>query len=230
MAIYENEFLLHQNSDASSCEQEWLQKLLNKGILLGQSTIISGCPRICFTLARDTQDYAKDAQEKKLNLREFAGSIRLGDKCYLESTDSPAFHNQSVKLTCVKRNNLAPGKITIGDRVQLQGTAIVAYDNITIGDDVIFGPMVTIMDCSGHSLTDRKGPHEISQLKAAPVTIGNNAWIGANTIILRGVQIGENAVIGAGSVVYDSVPANCITLGNPAKIVKQLTSNYDFFL
>ena len=55
---------------------------------------------------------------------------------------------------------------------------------------------------------------------ALPVEIKDNAWIGAGSILLPGVTIGENSVIGAGSVVNRSIPANCIAVGNPCKIIR----------
>jgi acetyltransferase-like isoleucine patch superfamily enzyme len=57
----------------------------------------------------------------------------------------------------------------------------------------------------------------------ADVSIGDNVWIGARSIILKGVVIGENALVGAGSVVTHSVPPNTLVAGNPARIVKTYT-------
>ena len=59
-------------------------------------------------------------------------------------------------------------------------------------------------------------------VQSAPVTIGDDVWIGANCIILKGVTIGARSVIGAGSVVTKSIPADCIAAGNPCRIVKSL--------
>jgi acetyltransferase-like isoleucine patch superfamily enzyme len=52
------------------------------------------------------------------------------------------------------------------------------------------------------------------------VIIGNNCWIGMNSIILKGVKIGDNSIIGAGSVVTTNVPDNSLAVGSPAKVVK----------
>jgi maltose O-acetyltransferase len=52
------------------------------------------------------------------------------------------------------------------------------------------------------------------------VVVGDNVWIGASAIVLKGVTIGENAVIGAGAVVASDVPANAVVAGNPAKLVR----------
>lgn len=56
---------------------------------------------------------------------------------------------------------------------------------------------------------------------ARPIEIKDNAWIGGGTILLAGVTIGENSVIGAGSVVNHSIPANCVAVGNPCKVISQ---------
>ena len=57
------------------------------------------------------------------------------------------------------------------------------------------------------------------------ITIGKNVWIGTQSVILRGVTIGDNAVIGAGSVVTKSIPANCVAVGVPAKVIKKIRKN-----
>ena len=55
-----------------------------------------------------------------------------------------------------------------------------------------------------------------------PVTIGNNVWIGANSVVLPGVTIGDNSVIGAGSVVTKDIPANVVAVGNPCKVMREI--------
>lgn len=54
----------------------------------------------------------------------------------------------------------------------------------------------------------------------APVTLGKNVWIGGGSIILPGVTIGDNTTVGAGSVVAKSLPANCLAVGNPCRIIR----------
>ena len=58
---------------------------------------------------------------------------------------------------------------------------------------------------------------------AKPVTIGNNVWLGANVTVLAGVSIGDNAVIGAGSVVTRSIPANVVAVGVPCRVLREIT-------
>ena len=56
-----------------------------------------------------------------------------------------------------------------------------------------------------------------------PVTIGNNVWIGAHSVVLPGVTIGDNAVIGAGSIVTRDIPANTVAVGNPCRVMREIT-------
>ena len=60
-----------------------------------------------------------------------------------------------------------------------------------------------------------------SSLATAAVTIGNNVWIGAKATITKGVTIGDNAVIGAGAVVTHDIPADCLAVGVPARVVRR---------
>lgn len=86
-------------------------------------------------------------------------------------------------------------------------------DRILLGNDVYLAPNVCFF-ASGHDTSD------LSQLVGGSIIIGDHVWIGANTIILPGIEIGADCVIGAGSVVTKNIPANSIAAGNPAKIIK----------
>ena len=61
----------------------------------------------------------------------------------------------------------------------------------------------------------------------SPITIGNNVWIGAGAVVLPGVTIGDNTVIGAGSIVTKDIPANVVAVGNPCKVIREI-SQRDF--
>ncbi|WET03989.1 sugar O-acetyltransferase [Flavobacterium sp. YJ01] len=94
---------------------------------------------------------------------------------------------------------------------------ILDMARVEIGDNCMIGPNTGIFAVS-HPLTsfDRITMQGISK----PVKIGNNVWIGGNSVILMGVSIGNNVIIGAGSVVNKDIPDNAVVAGNPAKIVK----------
>ena len=91
---------------------------------------------------------------------------------------------------------------------------------IRIGEKVLFGPAVTIATV-GHPIN----PEMREYMYAAPVTIGNNCWIGAGSVICPGVTIGENTVIGAGSVVTKDIPANVVAAGNPCKVIREINEH-----
>lgn len=91
---------------------------------------------------------------------------------------------------------------------------------ITIGDNVLVGPNVTISTVN-HPIDINKRIKNNIIIK--DVSIGNNVWIGANVVILPGIKIGNNSVIGAGSVVTKDIPNNVVAFGNPCKIIKKIT-------
>ena len=112
-------------------------------------------------------------------------------------------------------------KIKIGKNSGFSGTVIGAANSITIGDDVLSGANVLITDFDWHPI-DPVTRHTSEGVKSAPVVIGNNVWLGINSVILKGVTIGENTVIGANSLVVRDIPANVIAAGNPCKVIKNL--------
>lgn len=99
------------------------------------------------------------------------------------------------------------------------GCYIQGMNGIEIGSDTIFAPGVKIISAN-HSIDDLS-----IAAPSPPIVIGRNVWIGANAIILPGVQIGDHAVIGAGAVVTKDVAKNCIVAGNPAKVIRTQEQN-----
>ncbi|KAF7767433.1 maltose O-acetyltransferase [Pseudoalteromonas undina] len=115
-------------------------------------------------------------------------------------------------------------QIHIGDRtfININCTVLDAPINegaISIGDDCLIGPNVQLLAVS-HAIEPKQRLQK--ENFAAPITIGNNVWIGAGVIVLAGVTIGENAVVGAGSVVTKDVAANTVVAGNPAIKLKDI--------
>lgn len=118
-------------------------------------------------------------------------------------------------------NNMV-GDITIGNhtRIGLGNTVIGPVD---IGDHTNIAQNVTIsgLNHNFHEVTKTIAEQGVS---TSPIRIGDDVWIGANAVILAGVEIGKHSVIAAGSIVTRSVPPYSICAGNPAKVIKQ----YDF--
>ena len=115
-------------------------------------------------------------------------------------------------------------KLIIGNDVGISQTAIICHEKITIEDQVKIGGGVKIYDTDFHSLNPniRASKEDTNFKKKASVLIKKNAFIGAYSIILKGVTIGENSIVGAGSVVSKSIPDNEIWAGNPAKFIKSI--------
>lgn len=90
---------------------------------------------------------------------------------------------------------------------------------ITIGENVMFGPRVCIYTAA-HPIDAEVRSNGLEYGK--PVNIGNNVWIGGNTIINPGITIGDNVIIGSGSVVTKDIPSGVIAVGNPSKILREL--------
>ncbi len=118
------------------------------------------------------------------------------------------------------------GKIEIGKNCGISGSTIYSWDSIKIGDNTRIGANCKIVDNDFHpiDLTPRREGLNEEYTKRAPIIIGNDCFIGMNSIILKGTTLGNNVVVGAGSVVHGSFPDNCIIAGNPAKIIKHIDS------
>ena len=97
---------------------------------------------------------------------------------------------------------------------------ILDVAKVTIGKNVQIAPNVSIYT-AGHPIhpDTRNTGYEYG----IPIAIGDDVWIGGNVVILPGVKIGDNVVIGAGSVVTKDIPENVIAMGNPCKIVREIT-------
>ena len=115
--------------------------------------------------------------------------------------------------------------IIIGNNVGISGSTINASTSISIGDNTLIGSGCLITDTDSHPILAEQRLLEYGgeqYTKRAPIVIGSNVFIGARSIITKGVHIGDGVVVGAGSVVTKDVPANVVVAGNPAKIIKNL--------
>lgn len=128
--------------------------------------------------------------------------------------------------------------VVIGKNTFIGGGLFVCHDRINIGSDVMISWGCTVIDNDAHSLNSAERMNDVSnwkkgmeqgipwkykdwsKVKIAAISIGDHAWIGFNSIILKGVNIGKSAIIGAGSVVTKNVDEAKVAAGNPATEIK----------
>lgn len=151
------------------------------------------------------------ANEKYISIGD---NVNIGAFCRI--TVSTEFGGHTVKSNSRIR-------IKIGDNVDVgNNTFISANNSIIIGNHVIMAPYVFITD-HDHGYRDiKKNLHQQSLTENGTVVIGDNVLIGTKVSILKNVRIGRHSVIGANSVVTSTIPAYCVAVGNPARIIRRL--------
>ena len=110
--------------------------------------------------------------------------------------------------------------ISIGDGSWVNyGMTVLDVAPVAIGADVLIGP-----NCSLYTAIHptEPGPRRAKWESSAPIPLEDNVWLGGSVVVCPGVTIGENSIIGAGAVVTRDIPANCIAVGNPARVIKDL--------
>ncbi len=143
--------------------------------------------------------------------------IKIGNNCSFRSdfTSNLVGINRKCIIT-----TLRPGsEVIIGDNSGFSGTVIAAAGSIKIGSKVLCGANTTITDYDWHGIEPDKRNQPADP---KPVVIGDNVWLGLNSVVLKGVTIGENTVIGANSLVTKDIPANVIAAGNPCKVIREM--------
>ena len=112
--------------------------------------------------------------------------------------------------------------IVCGDNVYFNVNCVVLDSApVTIGSNVFFAPNVQLYTATHPLEADLRRTLE----NALPITIGDDCWIGGNTVLCPGVTIGKGSVIGAGSVVTKDIPENVLAVGNPAKVIRRLNES-----
>ena len=116
--------------------------------------------------------------------------------------------------------NNAVGDVIIGNntRIGLHNTII---GPVKIGNNVNLAQGITVTALN-HNFTDSTKRIDEQGVSTNPVTVGDDIWIGANAVILPGVNIGNHSVVAAGAVVTKDVPAHSLVAGVPAKVIKEI--------
>jgi len=132
----------------------------------------------------------------------------MGEGCYIEP---PLHANWGGRHVHFGNNVYANFNLTLVDDT-----------DIYVGDSCMFAPNV-IIATAGHPINPELR-RKVAQYNL-PVHIGNNVWVGAGAIIMPGVTIGDNSVIGAGSVVTRDIPANVVAVGNPCRVMREISEH-----
>ena len=132
----------------------------------------------------------------------------IGENCYIEP---PLHANWGGRHVHFGKNVYANFNLTLVDDT-----------HIYVGDYTMIAPNV-IISSAGHPILPelREKAYQFN----APVTIGRNCWIGAGAVIVPGVTIGDNTVIGAGSVVTKDIPSNVVAVGNPCRVMREISEH-----
>lgn len=151
------------------------------------------------------------------------GEFIVGQNVTFNSTPKSNFVGLSKKCS-IGITQL--GILKIGNCSGFSGISIYCSKSITIGNYVNCGGNVSIWDSDFHPLNyeDRR-LHKTEKINSKEIVINDDVFIGANSIILKGVTIGARSIIGAGSVVTKDVPVDEIWAGNPAKFIRRITQS-----
>ena len=157
-----------------------------------------------------------------INDKRNPGCVDIGDQTTLNSyykKENPLGYN----TPCVFRLKNC-GSISIGKHVGISNSVFVSYgEPISIGDHTLIGGGCKFFTTDFHPIEpELRRQGDLEHAKTGRITIGENAFIGAGTTVLKGVRIGKNAVIGACSVVTKDIPENEIWGGNPARFIKRI--------
>ena len=128
-----------------------------------------------------------------------------GDGCYIEL---PIWSNWGCH------------NVHLGNNVYINSNCTFVDDGqIYIGDNVLFGPNVTL--ATANHPFDKEQRRKALQYNK-DIIIEENVWLGANVVVVPGVRIGKNSVIGAGSIVTKDVPEGVLAFGNPCRVIKKI--------
>lgn len=116
------------------------------------------------------------------------------------------------------------GSIIIGKNTTIERAHLAALEgkSITIGEDCMLSHDIEFRTGDSHSILEVASGERINPAK--DIRVGNHVWIGARSVILKGVTLGDDAIVGANSVVTKDIPARTIAVGTPARVIKEGTT------
>ena len=159
-------------------------------------------------------EYGKKVRGNKIVLKN-RGRIIVGIGVTLNSFPEGQPNRTVLQTHC------SDAVLSVGDYCILNGVTIHCRTRVEIGKFCLFGPGAALIDNDSHrtstNVAERRKPP-----RSAPIILGDNVWIGMNSLVLKGVEIGKNAIVAAHAVVTKDVPENALVAGNPARVVKSL--------
>ncbi len=158
------------------------------------------------------------------------GAIAVGDGCsLLNDVEIESLGKIQIGRESTLNNSVVVkgAGIQLGERVWVARNCVIEGTDIRVADRAILGPFVHVND-GNHRIDPQTHEILMEQGEYKPIYIAENAWIGSGAMILGGVSIGRGAIIGARSVVTKDIPAFCIAVGNPARVIKNRVSGERF--
>ncbi len=155
--------------------------------------------------------------------------VRFGSRCDV-GRGARFLVGRGVEVTfgrgCVLDQGLTVecrGRLEVGDRTVFGHRCTIASDeSVSIGRDCLVAEMVSIRD-HDHAFSSSEVSIIDQGRATAPVRIGDNVWIGSKATVTKGVTIGSNTVVGAHAVVTTDLPADCVAVGIPARVLRYRT-------
>lgn len=155
------------------------------------------------------------------------GNVRLGKGVYIAAgAELVAERKETIVIGdhgfILRGSMLYPygGSIRIGKNVGINPYCVIyGHGGVSIGDDVMMGTSCVIVPAN-HVTTRTDIPMNQQGMTCKGITIGNDVWLGARTVILDGVAIGDGAIVAAGAVVVNDVPSKAVVAGVPARTIR----------
>lgn len=166
--------------------------------------------------------HVKYGERLKINGRVYVygdGEVFLSDGVILTSDTRTNPISEANRIVFYTKKNAV---IKIGEKSGLTNSIIIAHEKVEIEDNVLIGANCKFYDTDFHSLSYEERVDGDSDTIVSPILVKSGAFIGAHSIILKGVTIGENSIIGAGSVVAKNIPDGEIWAGNPVEFIRKI--------
>lgn len=146
------------------------------------------------------------------------GGVEIGNNCGIGRRKNAHIIGHFFPTKIIAKGLNA--SVRIGNNTNLNGVYIASRKSIEIGSNCRIAAGVVILDYNGHIV--KSSDRTCGQDNPKPIIIGNNVWIGTNSIILKGTSIGNNCVVSCGSVVKGHYEKNSIIQGNPGVVIGKI--------